>query len=55
MKDFEELMRKAAKLLDESLPSDKHTILLRGIGYAILALARATKDSKKRKRAIIPH
>ena len=46
MDSFEELVQKATEQLKETGNNTRDTVMLRGIGYALLALATAIKEEK---------
>lgn len=46
MKEFEELVKKAEMDLEKDFTKAADVYCLRGIGYAILALAAAVKEKK---------
>lgn len=47
MDSFEELRQKAMEQLEKSGNNTRDTVMFRGIGYALLALATAIKEKKK--------
>ena len=49
MDSFEELQQKAMEQLDHKFNNTSDTVIFRGIGYALLALAIAIKESNKKE------
>jgi len=49
MDSFEELKREAMEQLESKYNNTADTVMFRGIGYALLALAIAIKESSKKE------